>query len=56
MRRQSDKTVHLSPAACKSLNQVAAQLWIVAYNQKYEAKHGSAPPEGIESAQHLTQV
>lgn len=50
----STKTVHLSPAACKSLNEVAAQLWIMAYHQQYTPKQaGSAADQGVEQ---LTQV
>lgn len=50
----STKTVHLSPAACKSLNEVAAQLWIMAYHQQYTPKQAASTAEpGVEQ---ITQV
>lgn len=55
--RSSNETVRLSPAACKSLNEVAAQLWIMAYNQQYTPKQaGGSTHQGAEPVEHLTQV
>ncbi|KAL3133541.1 hypothetical protein ABBQ38_007392 [Trebouxia sp. C0009 RCD-2024] len=55
--RSSNRTVQLSPAACKTLNGVAAQLWIMAYHQQYTPKHadGSAHQDA-EPVEHLTQA
>ena len=52
--RTSIKTVQLSPATCKSLNEVAAQLWIMAYHQQYTPKQEESLTE--HSVEHLTQV
>ncbi|DBA74264.1 hypothetical protein WJX77_008079 [Trebouxia sp. C0004] len=56
VQKQSSKTVLLSPAACKTLNEVAAQLWIIAYHQRYEPGHDGTPPQGLETTQQLTQA
>ncbi|KAL3148848.1 hypothetical protein ABBQ32_001724 [Trebouxia sp. C0010 RCD-2024] len=55
--RSSNKTVRLSPAACKSLNGVAAQLWIMAYNQQYTPKHvDGSIHQGADPVEHLTRA
>lgn len=49
----SDAAVHLGPAVCKRLQDVAAQLWIIAHHQEYEPltvlkfdqRHGNMPDE-----------
>ena len=50
----SPESVQLSPAACKALNEVAAQLWIMAYHQQYTPKQEGSTRE--HSIERLTQV
>ena len=50
-KKQKSTAVHLTPAACKHLQDIAAQLWIIAHHQEYEPlavhkfdqAHGSMP-------------
>lgn len=55
-KQQPSQAVQLSPAVCKSLNEVAAQLWIIAYHQKYTPKCSKTKSPDMETVQQLTQV